>query len=93
MGLKRKRSIDESPVSVSSYATSTPEAQSPTPLPDDYDGAMDLDISTSFNFSKSWNWRRKGVEGTDVGSRTRKRFRDNRPDERVIHGKSSPSKR
>jgi hypothetical protein len=84
MALKRKRSPDESPLSISSYTGSTPDAQSPTPLPDQYDGAMELDMPRSFDL---WARRKGGVEGSSLGCRTRKRVRDNRPDERVIHGK------
>jgi hypothetical protein len=84
MALKRKRSSDESPLSISSYTASTPDAQSPTPLPDQYDGAMELDMPRSFDL---WARRKGGMEGSSLGCRTRKRVRDNRPDERVIHGK------
>lgn len=87
MGLKRKRSVDSSPLSISSFGTApTPEAQSPCPIPDNYDFTMDLDTSPhSILFSRSWDAR---LSGSEMGSRTRKRFRDNRPDERVIHGTS-----
>ncbi|KAF2476661.1 uncharacterized protein BDR25DRAFT_252819 [Lindgomyces ingoldianus] len=85
MGLKRKRSMDDSPVSTSSFAASTPEAQSPTPIPHQFDGAMDLDISSHFSLGRWWESRPGRLSSSDVGSRTRKRFRDNRPDERVIH--------
>ncbi|KAF2110369.1 hypothetical protein BDV96DRAFT_501234 [Lophiotrema nucula] len=86
MGFKRKRSIDQSPLSVSSWTASTPEAQSPTPLPHDMDTVMDLDISSRLDtdFRKRWESRRERLH-SDIGSRTRKRFRDNRPDERAIH--------
>ncbi|KAF2794781.1 hypothetical protein K505DRAFT_274559 [Melanomma pulvis-pyrius CBS 109.77] len=97
MGFKRKRSSDDSPLSISSFGgfSSTPEALSPTPLPD-HGGAMDLDtISSSstsrFNYDfgkRSWGLPVTRVEASDLGSRTRKRFRDNRPDERVIHEKT-----
>ncbi|KAF2254477.1 hypothetical protein BU26DRAFT_537266 [Trematosphaeria pertusa] len=85
MGLKRKRSTDESPLSASSFGTApTPEAQSPTPMPD---AAMDIDISSHFQTNRfAWDFSSVGrVKGGDWGNRTRKRFRDNRPDERVIH--------
>jgi hypothetical protein len=42
--------------------------------------------STPFNFNVSWGARKPGLSFSGMGSRTRKRFRDNRPDERVIHG-------
>ncbi|KAF2000261.1 hypothetical protein P154DRAFT_522734 [Amniculicola lignicola CBS 123094] len=86
MGFKRKRAADDSPASVSSFSPSTPEAQSPTPLPHDHDSAMDLTISSRFSFSPSrWGFPSSRLGSSDLGSRTRKRFRDNRPEERVIH--------
>ncbi|KAF2192099.1 hypothetical protein K469DRAFT_716587 [Zopfia rhizophila CBS 207.26] len=85
MGLKRKRSIDESPLSTSSFTASTPEAQSPTPMPHQFDGAMDIDIESRFNANPSWNFHSGRLSSSDLNTRTRKRFRDNRPDERVIH--------
>jgi hypothetical protein len=85
MGLKRKRSMDQSPLSTSSYTASTPEAQSPTPLPDNH-FAMDMDISPRFNMSRARDAHNGRVTSSDLGCRTRKRFRDNRPDESVIHG-------
>ncbi|KAF2653548.1 hypothetical protein K491DRAFT_717942 [Lophiostoma macrostomum CBS 122681] len=79
--LKRKRSMDLSPLSTSSYTASTPEAQSPTPLPNNH-LAMDMDISPRFNMSQAQEVR----NGWGMSSgRTRKRFRDNRPDESVVH--------
>lgn len=88
MALKRKRSVDESPISVSSFGSvATPEAQSPTPIPIQYDSAMDLDATSHRGLGLGWNFSSVGrVKGGDWGLRTRKRFRDNRPDERVIHG-------
>ncbi|KAF1951662.1 hypothetical protein CC80DRAFT_597131 [Byssothecium circinans] len=82
MGLKRKRSIDLSPVSISSISTHTPEAQSPTPFP--HDTAME--IETPFQRVTGWDFSSVGrVKSGDWGVRTRKRARDNRPDERAIH--------
>jgi len=87
MTLKRKRSCDSSPLSVSSFNSfATPEAQSPTPLPHQYNGAMELDASMARG--SGWDFASIGrVKGADWGCRTRKRVRDNRPEERVIHGK------
>jgi hypothetical protein len=85
MAVKRKRSADHSPLSISSYTASTPEAQSPTPVPDQFDGAMDLETTFQFNPVTAWNMRTRRVSSSDLGSRTRKRFRDNRPDQRAIH--------
>lgn len=84
MGFKRKRSMDDSPMSISSFgAVSTPEAQSPTPFPQHCDGAMDIDAAAR---STAWDFMSASrVKSSDWGNRTRKRFRDNRPDERAIH--------
>ncbi|KAF2743651.1 hypothetical protein M011DRAFT_410084 [Sporormia fimetaria CBS 119925] len=41
--------------------------------------------NTPFHFNLSWPVRKPGLESADLGSRTRKRYRDNRPDEREIH--------
>ncbi|KAH7078676.1 hypothetical protein BKA63DRAFT_541454 [Paraphoma chrysanthemicola] len=86
MGFKRKRSADDSPLSVSSYGTAwTPEAQSPTPFPLGLDGAMDMDVDVASR-SNGWDFASASrVKSSDWGNRTRKRFRDNRPDERAIH--------
>lgn len=87
MAFKRKRSDDDSPLSVSSYsgAVSTPEAQSPTPFPQSFYGSMDVDVDTTR--SNGWDFASASrVKSSDWGNRTRKRFRDNRPDERSIHG-------
>lgn len=90
MGSKRKRSVDDSPLSVSSYgAFSTPEAQSPIPFPQSFDGSMDVDTSsrqTGWDFASA-----SRVKSSDWGNRTRKRFRDNRPDENAIHRATSIS--
>ncbi|KAH7402878.1 hypothetical protein BKA66DRAFT_507732 [Pyrenochaeta sp. MPI-SDFR-AT-0127] len=84
MGFKRKRSMDDSPLSISSFgAVSTPDAQSPTPFPQHFDGAMDIDTASRSN---AWDFTSASrVKSSDWGNRTRKRFRDNRPDERAIH--------
>ncbi|KAF2691710.1 hypothetical protein K458DRAFT_381552 [Lentithecium fluviatile CBS 122367] len=85
MTLKRKRSCDSSPVSVSSFGgVATPEAHSPTPFPHNFDGAMDLDSCA--HRGTGWDFSSIGrVKGSEWGLRTRKRVRDNRPEERVIH--------
>lgn len=92
MALKRKRSVDDSPLSVSSFgAVSTPEAQSPTPIPHSYNGSMDMEIDTASRLS-GWDFiSASRVKNGDWGNRTRKRFRDNRPDERIIHGSKDPN--
>lgn len=83
---KRKRSDDASPMSISSFGTvSTPDAQSPTIYPQ-FDGAMDMD-GTSTPRSNAWDFASAHrVKNHDWGLRTRKRVRDNRPNERAIHG-------
>jgi hypothetical protein len=82
MALKRKRSVDSSlSSSTSSLAASTPEAQSPPLFP-----ATETDNTSSFNFNTSWPVRKSGWESSaELGCRTRKRYRDNRPDERLVH--------
>lgn len=85
MSHKRKRSVNDSPLSISSFgAVSTPEALSPTPFPHGVDGAMDVDVTGSqYN---GWDFSSANRIKGDWGNRTRKRVRDNRPDERSIHG-------
>jgi hypothetical protein len=85
MGFKRKRSVDDSPLSISSYgAVSTPTAQSPTHL-QSFDGAMDMDVDTLPRHN-GWDFASASrTKGGDWGNRTRKRFRDNRPDAQAIH--------
>ncbi|KAL5395069.1 hypothetical protein PMIN03_007386 [Paraphaeosphaeria minitans] len=85
MGFKRKRSVDESPVSISSFAAfATPDAQPPMPIPNGYSGMMDLDLPASR--STGWDFSNLGrIKSSDWGLRTRKRVRDNRPDEHTIH--------
>ncbi|KAF2132188.1 hypothetical protein P153DRAFT_334837 [Dothidotthia symphoricarpi CBS 119687] len=71
MTMKRKRSSDASPVSISSF--STRETQSPTPFP-------------QTSNAHGWNFTNASrVKSGEWGNRTCKRVRDNRPEERVIH--------
>lgn len=90
MAFKRKRSDDDSPLSVSSWgAASTPEAQSPIPFPQCFGGLMEMDVDAASR-QNGWDFATASrVKGSDWGNRTRKRFRDNRPDERAIHGMPS----
>ncbi|KAF1365953.1 hypothetical protein EJ07DRAFT_92683 [Lizonia empirigonia] len=90
MGVKRKHFDDASPTSTSSAGfVSTPDAQSPLPYIQ-YDSAMDMDNEASPR-TNSWDFSRaQRVKSSDWGNRTRKRVRDNRPDERAIHGTNSP---
>jgi hypothetical protein len=87
MSCKRKRSADDSPVSVSSFgAVSTPGAQSPISFPSTFQGSMQMDVDSSARHN-GWDFASASrVKGGDWGNRTRKRFRDNRADERAIHG-------
>ncbi|KAF3004205.1 hypothetical protein E8E13_006806 [Curvularia kusanoi] len=88
MGIKRKHFDDASPTSISSSgAVSTPDAQSPTHFPLGMDGSMDMDMDTQSNSrSNGWDFTRAHrVKPSDWGNRTRKRVRDNRPDERAVH--------
>jgi hypothetical protein len=89
MGLKRKHSSDDSPLSISSFgAVSTPDAQSPMSFPKGYDKMMDTDAHASSR-SNAWDFMSVNrVKSSDWGNRTRKRVRDNRPDERAIHGRT-----
>lgn len=92
MGMKRKHIDEESPVSISSFgAVSTPDALSPTQCPQGMVGAMDMEMDTeSLPRSNGWDFTRAHrTKSSDWGNRTRKRVRDNRPDERAIHGTSS----
>ncbi|KAJ4990430.1 hypothetical protein SVAN01_04092 [Stagonosporopsis vannaccii] len=88
MGIKRKHYGDASPTSISSFgALSTPDAQSPTHFPQGTDTTMDMDMDTELT-SKSNGWdftSAHRVKVSEWGNRTRKRVRDNRPDERAIH--------
>ncbi|KAF3045685.1 hypothetical protein E8E12_011215 [Didymella heteroderae] len=88
MGIKRKHFDDASPTSISSFgAVSTPEAQSPTRLPHGLDGSMDMEMDTEGTpKNNGWDFSRaQRTKSSDWGLRTRKRVRDNRPDERAIH--------
>ncbi|OAG10708.1 uncharacterized protein CC84DRAFT_1139438 [Paraphaeosphaeria sporulosa] len=92
MGFKRKRSVDESPMSVSSFAGfATPDAQSPTPIPNGSSGMMDVDAPASRG--TGWDFSNLGrIKSSDWGLRTRKRVRDNRPDEHIIHAETTINK-
>ena len=84
MSCKRKRSVDESIVSACSFGSfATPEAQSPTPIASGYATNMEAPMSRGMG----WDFSNLGrVKSGDWIQRTRKRVRDNRPDEHVIHG-------
>ena len=86
MGCKRKHSFDDSPLSISSFgAVSTPGAQSPPCSSLHQYAPMDMDAQPRSN---GWDFMSASrVKSSDWGNRTSKRVRDNRPDERAIHGK------
>ncbi|KAH6620238.1 hypothetical protein C7974DRAFT_228734 [Boeremia exigua] len=88
MGIKRKHLDDASHTSVSSFgAISTPDAQSPTHSPYGMDGTMDMEMDTEVAPKMNgWDFTRAHrVKPSDWGNRTRKRVRDNRPDNHTIH--------
>ncbi|KAF3034098.1 hypothetical protein E8E11_002778 [Didymella keratinophila] len=87
MGIKRKHFDDASPTSISSSGfVSTPDAQSPTRFPHGLDGSMDMEMDTEVTpKNNGWDFSRaQRTKSSDWGLRTRKRVRDNRPDERAI---------
>jgi hypothetical protein len=89
MGIKRKHFDDASPTSLSSSGfVSTPDAQSPTRFPQGLDGTVDMEMDADPTVrSNGWDFSRaQRTKSSDWGLRTRKRVRDNRPDERVIQG-------
>ncbi|KAF2102399.1 hypothetical protein NA57DRAFT_51980 [Rhizodiscina lignyota] len=82
MGLKRKRSdVNISPESISSFASSRISV-SPTPGGND---EMAIDVPVKAQPHSTWEWERRSASPWEVNSRTRKRFRDNRPDETTLH--------
>ncbi|KAJ9644033.1 hypothetical protein H2201_006632 [Coniosporium apollinis] len=91
MALKRKRSSDGfSPTSTSSFlSTTTYGSQSPTPAPRvQFTGSMVVDGPVPSNSITAWTTGIRKPYSSDLNSRTRKRFRDNRPDESVIYASS-----
>jgi hypothetical protein len=91
MGLKRKRSsFEASPSSSTSSLSPPPDPMSPTPIRS-MPGAvpMDLDHSISSHEATQWTFEWDRESQFSLNSRTRKRFRDNRPDEEAIHSKRS----
>ena len=79
MALKRKRSDEsDSPISISTIASQSPRdaSSSPTPIFQRRDEMPP--------WSNSGTWLRSS--SSQLGSRTRKRQRDNRPDDDTIHG-------
>ena len=89
MGLKRKRSIDVSPSTSTSSFLSSPSRTSTSPCPDphQYYDQMDIEAPIANSTFSSWGETRRESLSSRLNSRTRKRFRDNRPDEEMIHGK------
>jgi hypothetical protein len=89
MGLKRKHSSDDSPLSISSFgAVSTPDAQSPMSFFKGHDKMMETDTYSNSR-SNGWDFMSASrVKSSDWGNRTHKRVRDNRPDEQAIHSRA-----
>jgi hypothetical protein len=89
MGLKRKHSSNDSTLSISSFgAVTTMDAQSPMSFSKGYEKMMDADVHASSR-SNAWDFMSVSrVKSNDWGNRTRKRVRDNRPDEQAIHSKA-----
>ncbi|KAF2755262.1 hypothetical protein EJ05DRAFT_479056 [Pseudovirgaria hyperparasitica] len=91
MGLKRKcSSLEISPTSsVSSRATdSTRTSQSPSPLPR-FSNPFAMDIDQPIRSLPFAQWgasqHTSRISASDLGSRTRKRHRDNRPKQEIVH--------
>ena len=87
MGVKRKRSFDSSPASIASIAPSScRESTSPTPLPRQLpESAMEMDDPRNTSSLPAWCHSRTDHLAAKLNCRTRKRWRDNRPDDTVIH--------
>ena len=87
MGVKRKRSFDSSPSSISSIAASScRESTSPTPMPRQLpERIMEMDVPRNMSDSSTWWHSRTDHLAATLNTRTRKRWRDNRPDDIVIH--------
>lgn len=86
MTFKRKRSDStSSPASTSSNFSRS--SVSPSPPSQFFASAMQLEVPTQAfpSPAHSWVWQPSSEAGNDSG-RTMKRFRDNRPDERLIYG-------
>ena len=84
MSLKRKRSASAVSPSASSSATLSPRHPSASPCPDT--------IMSEDRLPSTFPVYRPEHSSSDLHSRTRKRHRDNRPDESTVHGISiSPS--
>ena len=87
MGVKRKRSFDSSPASIASItASSCRESTSPTPMPRQLpESVMEMDVPGNTLGSPTWCRDRTDHLVAKLNSRTRKRWRDNRPDDTIIH--------
>ena len=88
MGFKRKHSTEDSSLSIASFrAFSISDTEPPTLFSKgSYDGGRNVDFQTNPR-STAWDFASASrVKSGDWGNRTRKRVRDNKPDERAIHG-------
>lgn len=98
MTLKRKRSamepdslMDHSPQSTTSTSSASYRAStSPTPCPQ-YPRPMQLHIDREASPYRAWVAGAPSLAG-QVGSRTRKRHRDDRPEEAIVHRMYSNSR-
>jgi hypothetical protein len=89
MGLKRKRSsFDVSPSSTSSSLSPSFSCDPSSPSPKYREFAMEVDPVPSDSISAWIYGGRDDSTSSILNSRTRKRFRDNRPDEQTIYGRS-----
>jgi hypothetical protein len=90
MTLKRKRSyIDCSPFSITSTTTfqsSSSRSQTPTPVKNVHNVNMDVDEYTYTTDVQTSDRSRCEIGVLDFNSRTKKRFKNNRPCDQVVHG-------
>lgn len=84
MAMKRKRSsFEDSPESVNSYDTNMSESPSPTTTSTQ---SVTRPIAPYVSHRGDlMGWSATGVTASDAPSRTRKRWRNNRPDESQVH--------
>ncbi|QDS68747.1 hypothetical protein FKW77_004720 [Venturia effusa] len=87
MGMKRKRSADISPSTSTSSVLSSPSQASTSPCPHSRNHYNEMEIEPPIPNStfSSWADAHREPLSARLNSRTRKRARDNRPDEESIH--------
>jgi hypothetical protein len=90
MTLKRKRSyIDFSPcstTSTTSFQSLSSRSRTPTPVKNVSDVNMDVDQYTYATGIQTSDRNNCDLGVSDFNSRTKKRFRNNRPCDQVVHG-------